>query len=310
MKETPLLLRLFFLLLITSQSHAWNDSKLTTPVVINDLTIPYPVFSMFFMPNQEFTAQFKDLHGDGNIEFNGEKIPVGSQPLVAPDTAGRYPLRIFNDKTKEEAIINIFVLVPASKIDEQGKLNGYNIGQYPKSPLKGDPIYNAPKGFIEVNKDDINFLITPNFTLGAFLSKQNQGFPKYLILRAGLLLKLENILATLNREGTSTKGFVIMSGYRTPWYNKAIGNVPYSRHAWGGAADIYIDDNPRDGNMDDLNKDGKIDRKDAVWLANFIEKMSRRGDFGPRIGGLGIYGSNSAHGPFVHIDVRGARARW
>jgi uncharacterized protein YcbK (DUF882 family) len=38
--------------------------------------------------------------------------------------------------------------------------------------------------------------------------------------------------------------------------------------------------------------------------------MSRQGHFGPRIGGLGIYGSTSAHGPFIHVDVRGTRARW
>ena len=28
------------------------------------------------------------------------------------------------------------------------------------------------------------------------------------------------------------------------------------------------------------------------------------------IGGLGVYGSTSAHGPFIHVDVRGTRARW
>jgi len=28
------------------------------------------------------------------------------------------------------------------------------------------------------------------------------------------------------------------------------------------------------------------------------------------VGGVGIYPANSAHGPFVHIDVRGTRARW
>ena len=101
-----------------------------------------------------------------------------------------------------------------------------------------------------------------------------------------------------------------MSGYRTPWYNQAIGNVPYSRHAWGGAADIYIDEAPMDGRMDDLNGDGRVDRDDARWLADFVSGMSRRGEFGARIGGLGVYGSNSAHGPFIHVDVRGSRARW
>jgi uncharacterized protein YcbK (DUF882 family) len=114
----------------------------------------------------------------------------------------------------------------------------------------------------------------------------------------------------LNAAGHATSDFVIMSGYRTPWYNRAIGNVPYSRHVYGGAADIYIDQSPADGVMDDLNGDGRLDRGDARWLADFIDTMARRGDFGPRIGGLGVYGRTAAHGAFVHIDVRGNRARW
>jgi uncharacterized protein YcbK (DUF882 family) len=28
------------------------------------------------------------------------------------------------------------------------------------------------------------------------------------------------------------------------------------------------------------------------------------------VGGIGIYPATSAHGPFVHIDARGTRARW
>ena len=289
---------------------AWNSDRLGTPIVINDLIIPYPTFSMFFLPSQTFTVHFKDALNSGNLEFNGQTVAVGNASLTAPDKPGLYPLIINNSYGKEQATISIFVLTPASQIDKNGKLNGYTIGSYPLKPLNNNPIYLPPKGFIEVTQANYKYQISPNFTLGQFVSKQAQGYPKYLFLRAGLLLKLENILATLNRKGLPTEGFVIMSGYRTPWYNKAIGNVPYSRHVWGGAADIYIDQDPQDGRMDDLNNDGKSNREDAVWLANFINTMSRRGDFGNRIGGLGIYGSNSAHGPFVHVDVRGKRARW
>ena len=67
-----------------------------------------------------------------------------------------------------------------------------------------------------------------------------------------------------------------MSGYRPPF--SAIGNVQYSRHVWGGAADFYIDQSPKDGVMDDLNKDGVVNREDAVW-PNFISNMSKQGAF-------------------------------
>jgi hypothetical protein len=62
--------------------------------------------------------------------------------------------------------------------------------------------------------------------------------------------------------------------------------------------------------MDDLNGDGKTDRGDARWLAEFIKDMSARGEFGSRVGGIGVYGATAAHGPFVHVDARGTRARW
>jgi hypothetical protein len=68
------------------------------------------------------------------------------------------------------------------------------------------------------------------FTQKLSKSEQQQGFPKYVHLRAGLLLKLEKILHTLNDEGHAVEGLTIMSGYRTPFSNKAIGNVQYSRH--------------------------------------------------------------------------------
>jgi hypothetical protein len=130
----------------------------------------------------------------------------------------------------------------------------------------------------------------------------------HVVLRGGSKPNYDSVtIALCERELAAN---VVMSGYRTPFYNAAIGNVPYSRHVWGGAADIYIDDAPRDGEMDDLNADGRIDRADAEWLAAFIDDLSDEGRFGTGIGGIGIYDSNEAHGPFVHVDTRGFRARW
>jgi len=81
------------------------------------------------------------------------------------------------------------------------------------------------------------------------------------------------------------------------------------RDMWGGAADLFIDVSPQDGTMDDLNGDGRVDPADAEFLHDFFESLSQREDFRPFTGGLGCYDAGEAHGPFVHVYVRGFRAR-
>jgi uncharacterized protein YcbK (DUF882 family) len=101
-----------------------------------------------------------------------------------------------------------------------------------------------------------------------------------------------------------------MSGFRTPWYNRAIGNTTdYSRHLWGDAADVYVD-RDGDGDMDDLDGDGRVDLDDARILAAFVDQVERDAESHLPVGGMGLYRRNAAHGPFVHVDARGTRARW
>jgi uncharacterized protein YcbK (DUF882 family) len=121
---------------------------------------------------------------------------------------------------------------------------------------------------------------SPHFRLKQFLCKQNGGYPKYLVLKEALPPKMELILQRLNAKGYRCDSFHVMSGYRTPYYNKAIGNVKYSRHIYGGAADIFIDE--------------------LYGKSYYIKFM----------GGLARYKKTLNHDPFVHLDVRGRRARW
>lgn len=105
------------------------------------------------------------------------------------------------------------------------------------------------------------------------------------------------------------RGIKVLSGYRTPAYNKRLNTARMSRHQYGDASDIYVDmDN--DGRMDDLNRDGSVDGRDAMVLASWIEDLWQRPEFKNCQGGLGIYNGTGAHGPFVHVDMRGFKARW
>lgn len=280
----------------------------------------YRLMSLFVLPNQKLDIRVE--YQGKNIAFNmltdSETKPASDSKASiryqwqAPASPGSHRLKIIPDIKEQDLIASellVFVMHPASEVIK-GKLNGYSIGEYPKQPLKGLAIYQPPTGFVEVTKDNKDLWVSPHYQLKQFLCKQNQGFPKYVVLQTRLLRKLEFFTQAVNEHGIATNGFTIMSGYRTPFYNTAIGNKTYSRHQWGGAADIYIDENPRDGVMDDLNKDGKINVEDARVLWSIVESYYSKESYKPMIGGLGIYRANAAHGPFIHIDVRGTRARW
>lgn len=241
---------------------------------------------------------------------NNHKLASGNGTLrwKAPRVPGYTPLTIVREKDKKSLSLQLFVMRPASEV-ANGKLGHYRIGEYP-APLRNLDVYTAPKGFIEVPKALEGIKVSPHFTLGQFLCKQQSAYPKYLVLRPKLVAKLEFLLKEVNDKGIHTDSFVIMSGYRTPYYNKAIGNVASSRHIYGGAADFYIDTHPKDGVMDDLNKDGRVTIEDASVLYAIADEFVKKTGKTELTGGVGLYKATEAHGPFVHIDVRGSRARW
>lgn len=220
----------------------------------------------------------------------------------APSTAQTLPATLM-DGSRTVATINIFVLEPRSNIDAKGWLNGYRIGTYPRNP---------PKGFIKLDgPDDRDHDLSPHFKLGQFLCKQQPGhWPKYVLVSQDNVRRLEALLTSLNDDKTTdAETFFVMSGFRTPFYNSAIGSAKFSRHMYGDAADIYVDYKPRNGNMDDLNRDGKITKADANWLYDYAQKLYKERKDLPK-GGIGAYRANAVHGPFVHVDGRGTTARW
>jgi hypothetical protein len=229
-------------------------------------------------------------------------------------------------------------MVPFDQL-ANGSLNGYRIGNYPTIPLRQLSAYTLPRGFIEVTEANENTFVSPHFRLRQFLCKQESSYPKYMVLDSRLLVVLETILKKVNEKGLPTPTLSIMSGYRTPYYNRAIGNATtYSRHTWGDAADIFVDAHPRDGEMDDLNGDGNINIHDTEILYDIvsdlyeprIQRFLAGGFFNEPIlqqliangytddqrlqrlmtGGLARYRETGSHGPFVHVDVRGIFTRW
>jgi uncharacterized protein YcbK (DUF882 family) len=211
----------------------------------------------------------------------------------------------------EETFRRISLVPFSAKVN--GRIGGYKLGAWPYEKKEGsNPNYANPRGFVEVTRENLSTHLSEHFTLGQFITKdQGAVWPKYVVLQPRLLDKLELTIAELRREGYDVNGLFVMSGFRTPEYNEqgvgAGGRSAVSRHQYGDAADVYPNDRGK-GRMDDLNRDGRVDLADARILANAADAVERQHP--ELVGGIGIYPATNAHGPFVHIDARGARARW
>jgi uncharacterized protein YcbK (DUF882 family) len=193
------------------------------------------------------------------------------------------------------------------------RIGTYRIGFWPgEKHAPRSRAYANPEGFIRVTAENQLTYVSEHFRLRDFLTKDQQNvWPKYLVLQESLLDKLELAIDDLNARGIAVTHVQVMSGFRTPQYNAGGGNTAGrandSRHTYGDAADVFVD-NDRNGRMDDLNRDGRVTRADAEILAAAVERVERAHP--DLVGGIGIYKATSAHAGFVHVDVRGTRARW
>ncbi|MBL8996978.1 MAG: DUF882 domain-containing protein [Gemmatimonadetes bacterium] len=208
-------------------------------------------------------------------------------------------------------LFRFVTLVPLTE-KQDGRVGVYRVGRWPAEVRKPrSEAYRAPAGFIQVHEADQSIPVSDHFTLGQFLTKDQRAvWPKFLVLDERLVDKLELIVSELRLMGHRAQGLTVLSGFRTPQYNargKSAGLASDSRHQYGDAADVFVDADG-DGRMDDLNFDGRIDINDALAFARIVDRVEAK--YPELVGGVGLYRVVPGHGPFVHVDARGERARW
>lgn len=251
--------------------------------------------------------------GEKSVLVGGSGAQISSK-FIAPGQSGIYKVAVQIDQaTRFLNNFNLITLVPFST-KVHGHIGLYYLGTWPfeHGGTPKTPAYADPAGFIEVTPQNENTPVSPHFRLRDFLTKdQPNVWPKYLLLNPKLVDKLELTIAELQAMGHPVTHVTIMSGFRTPDYNVHGGNpegrANLSRHMYGDAADIFVDNNRR-GWMDDLNGDGKVDIHDAEVILAAVERVEQK--YPSLVGGVGVYSACCGHGPFAHIDVRGYRARW
>ena len=236
--------------------------------------------------------------------------PLVAPLLAAPSSPGvssRWP----RFKTPDGDSLTVVTLEPLAEAGTGGYAR-YHVGHWPSDGIASkSERYAIPNGFIGVTPANQGTRLSSNFTMRDFLTHdQGNVWPKILVLQPRLLDKLELLRTELEREGLPNQ-LHIMSGFRTPQYNAQGvgkgGRAEHSRHMYGDAADVFVDAD-RNGMMDDLNGDGKVTLADAKVLREAVERVEH--DYPELVGGLSAYPANSAHGPFVHVDARGVKARW
>ncbi len=196
----------------------------------------------------------------------------------------------------------------------RGRVGDYRVGWWPAERRRlRSTAYENPNGFIRVTPDNEDTPVSEHFRLRDFLTHDQQDvWPKYIVLREALVDKLELIIDDLASHGHPGANLVVMSGFRTPAYNSLGvgargGRARDSRHQFGDAADIYVDDDG-DGVMDDLNRDGRIDSRNARVLLASVDRVEAAHP--ELVGGAGVYRGAKGHGPFLHVDVRGEAVQW
>jgi len=240
----------------------------------------------------------------------------------APKISGNYWVKVKLVKSvgdsiqdEEDEWIRVACLVgfPKSMI-KGGSLNGFELGAYPEAGDARDPGYYAtPDYFYYLTKDLLPLYISEHIHLGDLACDVRSPVPQYFTLCYELVDKLEAIKAELKRRGLPSRYHWIGGGFVSPKSNRMRraahgGAARLSRHLYGEAMDFLIDESPRNGVMDDLNRDGAVNVGDAVFLRELIRSLEKAGKCVP--GGIGVYAPPNNSRVQLHVDTRGHPIDW
>lgn len=313
--------------LIDARPAGESGVSMTAGLLASSPTTPFLTEAALevFMPLRGRSGKLRARIQSQGEAIGGDSLPEGTQltfssgasaestaTAVAPRTRGVWDLAIkVGTAIKPITDFRIITLTPMSE-KRRGRIGLYYIGTFPTERGVRRKGYVTPDGFIEVTAENQDTQVSEHFRLRDFLTHdQANVWPKYLVLESDLIDKLELVLTELERQGHTVSGVKVLSGFRTPQYNASggdpSGRAALSRHMYGDAADIFLD-NDNNGWMDDLTGDGRGTIADARVMERAVELVERQHP--ALVGGAGVYIASGGDGPFIHVDTRGFRARW
>ena len=304
-------LLLIYFLFVHSSNAEFDPGKAGFNILVNNEIYPYEKFATYVLPeehlgiciNASYPENYEIIAEAGVLDFLDHCRWI----WTAPAKRGLTSLLIKEKNNRDSMQLNVFLMTPANQM-KNGRIEGIEIGSYPKT-LDTSPLYQHPDGFIKVTAENQSTPVSPHFVLGQFVTPADNQFPKFIVLRERLLLKLEALVERLNDRDHEVESLSVIAGYMTPAYNKSIGGSLNSRHIYGGAAAIIIDTD-EDGLMDDLDGNGMVDDLDGQLLFNIINALYSEPGKEYLRGGLFLHKKTPKRGPYVMLDARGYRKRW
>src|SRR5215207_10421912 len=121
-------------------------------VKFKDEVSPFPVLAMFVMPGER--VPLEAVLTDSTVRYTAEagggrltRLGPNRWGWTAPKVKGLYPIWVRDSTSGETVTLNAFVLVP---MPNASTIGGFMVGRYQSRPLRGDPSYARPTGFVEV----------------------------------------------------------------------------------------------------------------------------------------------------------------
>ncbi|MDR2390593.1 MAG: hypothetical protein LBE84_02785, partial [Planctomycetota bacterium] len=244
--------------------------------------------------------------------------------LAAPENPGSYYIDLELAATAGSVRRDICVLV-AHRAEARRTAAGFElsvagekIGFYPHPSRSGNikvkthpESYQPPVWWLRLTGDNAGFEVVPGLLAGDLVAVPEDGGPRHTSL-VPVCYPMWRAVSTLRRElgrlGLPENSLRLISVFRTPGHNRAIGSNSFGRHIYGDAFDFYVGEGDSVKAMD-LNRDGRLDRRDAWPLVGLIEDLQAEGAI--PMGGVGVYNTvGGDHEVTLHLDLRGHRATW
>gem|GEM_PF-3776234 len=322
---------LCFLMLITKAVKA-NENNGITKAQFDDLNKKYPV-KIELQNNQVlFTKPSSKLFLECENEIKSIELLDGTQQypfkkenkkiiITLPSENKKLKSKIIFSNSKSIQITIVTAIIDTNTDDGEIIFGGetFVIGKYPTIPKSGKTFYFKdkyahPKYFFIWDESLENLPISKNLLYSDIVIKPDAEKPdlprppratKIFTLSYETIINFDTII-DLTRLKTPFIKVTVLSFYRTPDYNRSIGASPFSRHIYGDGIDWFIDENPVNDEMDDLNKDGKVTKEDGKPFVQSIIKLVSERTIEPC--GIGVYFTKK--GASLHYDSRGHLARW